>query len=537
MRTGRGTEKTELRARSRTRRRSLTQRRDPAGPARSPDDRSPESNPDEDPEPAQPRLISRAPAALGWSFVNTVVSRVGTLAIGIALARILGPEEFGTFGVALLALTAALSFNELGVSLAIVRWAGDPRLIAPTVTTISVASSAAVFALAYAFTPAFATAMGSPESAPVVRLLSLSVLISGVVATPAMLMQREFRQRTRMAIDQVNVWLGALVSLGFVLAGTGAMSLAIGRLVGAAVSGILFIVLSPLPYRFGLDRAAVRPLLQFGLPLAGASVIVFALSYADQLVVGSILGPTALGFYLLAANLAGWPVNIFSQPLRSVAPAVFARLKHSPSEMHDAFGLVLGLLAAIAFPVCLVLAGAALPVVTFVYGDAWSPAAEALRWLAVFSAFKIVFEYVYDYLVIAGASTVLLRIQAFSLLVVVPVLVLGAQTGGVGGVAAGLVAAALLVLLPLYVHQLRRAGIPARVPLRRLGPPALVSLAAGLAAWGYGYWFASDLVASLLAGGTILICACGLLFLDRSSVRLIRAALAAPTVTRAEAVS
>lgn len=536
MMAGRGAKDLEMPVGPRSRRWTRLRRRGRADPVRPLDDPSSQANQGQDTEAAQPGLINRAPAALGWSFVNTVVSRVGTLAIGIALARILGPEAFGTFGVALLALTAALSFNELGVSLAIVRWAGDPRLIAPTVTTISVASSAAVCALAYAFTPAFTAAMGSPESAPVVRVLSLSVLISGAVATPAMLMQREFRQRSRMAIDQVNVWLGALVSLGFVLADAGAMSLAIGRLVGAAVSGVLFIVLSPLPYRFGLDRSVVRPLLQFGLPLAGASVIVFALSYADQLVVGGLLGPTALGFYLLAANLAGWPVNIFSQPLRSVAPAVFARLKHSPSEMSDSFGWVLGLLAAIAFPVCLVLAGAAVPVVTFVYGEAWSPAAEALRWLAVFSAFKIVFEFVYDYLVIAGASTVLLRIQALSLLVVVPVLVLGAQTGGVGGVAAALVGAAALVLLPLYLHQLRRAGIPARVALRRLGLPALASLAAGLAAWGYGYWFASNLIASLLAGVTILICACGLLFLDRSSLRLIRAALAGRTMTRSKDV-
>ena len=55
------------------------------------------------------------------------MGRFGTLAIGIALARLLGPEAFGTFAVATVALLAMLSFNELGVSLAIVRWADDPE--------------------------------------------------------------------------------------------------------------------------------------------------------------------------------------------------------------------------------------------------------------------------------------------------------------------------------------------------------------------------------------------------------------------------
>ena len=86
-------------------------------------------------------------------MLNTLLGRLGTLAIGVALARILGPEEFGTFAVALLALLAVLSFNELGVSLAIVRWPGSPREIAPTVATLSTLSSAVLAAVTIAVAP------------------------------------------------------------------------------------------------------------------------------------------------------------------------------------------------------------------------------------------------------------------------------------------------------------------------------------------------------------------------------------------------
>ena len=33
--------------------------------------------------------------AFAWSLLNTALSRLGTLAIGILLARLLGPESFG----------------------------------------------------------------------------------------------------------------------------------------------------------------------------------------------------------------------------------------------------------------------------------------------------------------------------------------------------------------------------------------------------------------------------------------------------------
>ena len=124
------------------------------------------------------------------------------------LARVLGPEEFGTFAVAFVALMAVLGFNDLGVSLAIVRWQDDPADIAPTVNTISIVSSPCSPPAVVVAAGPFARAMGDPDAAPLVRLLSLCVLINGVVATPAAVMQRFFRQDQRTYADQVNVWLG-----------------------------------------------------------------------------------------------------------------------------------------------------------------------------------------------------------------------------------------------------------------------------------------------------------------------------------------
>src|SRR5436309_3069559 len=78
-------------------------------------------------------LAGVAGRAVGWSFLSNAVGRLGTVGIGIVLARLLGPHSFGTYAVAWVALLALLSFNDAAVSLAIVRWQSDPREIAPTV--------------------------------------------------------------------------------------------------------------------------------------------------------------------------------------------------------------------------------------------------------------------------------------------------------------------------------------------------------------------------------------------------------------------
>jgi PST family polysaccharide transporter len=482
-----------------------------------------------------PSAVSRAPRALALSFLNGLATRLGTLGIGIALARVVGPAEFGTYAVALLALTAALSFNELGVSLAIVRWPDDPEKIAPTVSTISIAASTLIAGTGFLLAPAFASAMGEPGATSVVRVMAVSVLISGTVAAPAALMQREFMQEKRMVIDQVNTWGGAITSLLLAIGGMGAMSLALGRIVGSGAALILFIRYSPLPFRLKVDREVAGRLLRFGLPLAGASIIVFAISFADQIVVGRVLGSTALGFYLLAFNLSSWPVQMFSQPLRAVAPPTFARLQHRPEAMRSTFGTIVGLLGAVTFPVCLLLAGAAEPVIRFVYGADWTPAASALVWLAVMAAFRILFELAYDYLVVVGVSRSIFTLQLITLVALVPALIVGAHTYGTPGVAAAQVVIATTVMLPLYLRLFHRAGLEVPRVLARLFLPVLIAAGVGASALALTFLLSSDIIAMLLAGCVALLALGSLVYRDRAQLALLRGSALAGAVAQEQA--
>ncbi|MFT3877021.1 MAG: oligosaccharide flippase family protein [Propioniciclava sp.] len=428
----------------------------------------------------RPKAPGSPARALVWSFANTAFSKIGGMAIGIVLARLLGPEQFGTFAVAMVALMAVLSFSELGVSLAIVRWRSDPREIVPTVTTISVLASLAFYAAGYFAAPAFSSMMGSPEATPVVRWLLVAVVVNGVVAAPAALLQREFRQGVRTAIDQVNTWLGAAVSIVLALLGWGAMSLAAGRIVGSVVSGVMFVVASPLPVRFGYNREVAGKLIRFGLPLAGASIAVFLIGYVDQIAAGAILGTVALGYYVLAFNLASWPVTMFSQPLRAVAPAAFARIQDDPAALSANFQVVFRAMAALAIPACLVIAGSAEPIIAIVYGEEWLPAAVALQWLAGFAAVRIMFELSYDFLVVVRKTGWVLTVQLIWILALGAGVWVGAQSG-IAGIAAAQLVIGVVIVLPLYLWGVHRSGVALMGALARSLPSLLVG-GAGLAA-------------------------------------------------------
>jgi len=452
------------------------------------------------PARANDSLFARAGRALGWSFASTAASKLSTLVIGIVLARLLGPHAFGTFAVATVALLALLSFNELGVSLAIVRWPDDPRAVVPTVATISVAASALMCGVCYVAAPAFSAAMGDPSATPVVRVLGLSVLVSGLSAGPVALLQREFRQDRKMIGDQVGSWTAALVSIACAVGGMGAMSLAVGQLLGSLVSAALFAAFAPAGLRFGFNPAKAGALLRFGLPLAGSSIVVFAVSHTDKLVVGAVLGPVPLGFYVLAANVANWPNSMFSLPVRSVAPALLARLQRNRPVMRSAFLSFGALLAAVTVPACAVLAAGSGPLVDLVYGPVWHASAAVLAWLALVTVVRVLFELLYDYFVVLANTRVVFTVQLLWFAALVPGLYFGARWGGPAGAAAAQLVVAVLVVAPIYLVELRRTGVGTLAFLGRLAPA--FAAGAGVAAVGglAAAFISADLVALLVCG-------------------------------------
>ncbi|MGW6571760.1 oligosaccharide flippase family protein [Streptomyces sp. NPDC054945] len=409
---------------------------------------------------AAPSLGRKVGSAARWSLINTVVMRLGNFATGIVLARFfLGPEAWGVYGIAQTVLLVLLSANELGVSLAIVRWEGDPRRFAPTVLTLSAASSCLLYAVLFAVAPAVAGVLGSPEASGVLRVMCLCVVLDGLAQVPAGFLTREFAQGRRMAVDGLNFVLSTAVTLLLAVQGWGAMSFAWGSVVGNVAALIGCCLAAPGTLTFGWDREQARALLKFGLPLAGASMLALGVVNVDTMVVGSALDPLALGFYVLAFNISGWPVRIISEAARRVSFAGFSRLADSPQALAAGFARALGVVMAGTVPICVLLAALAAPVVELIYGERWLPAARALPWLMALGLVRIGCELAYDCLVAIGHRRSLIGVQGLWLIVLIPALVIGARTGGIVGVAQGHVLVAGAVVVPVFLLALHRGGI------------------------------------------------------------------------------
>lgn len=407
-----------------------------------------------------------------WSVLNTVLTRAAGLATGIVLARLLAPDDFGAYAVALVVLNVVMSMNELGISLAVIRWEGDPGEIAPTVASLTIASSVTLYAACFSLAPAFSAWMGSASAADLIRVLCLCIVIDAITAVPAGVMTRLFMQKARAIIDLSGVVLSTVVTIGLALAGAGAWSLVVGFVGSSVLVGVGCLVASPWRFRLGFRRSLVRPLLAFGLPLALSSLLMILLVNVDYLVVGNRLGETQLGFYLIAFNLSSWPVQIISVTLRRLSLAGFSRVLEGGRSATEVFPQTLRLVLDLFVPVALPLVLLATPLITVVYGPKWAPAAAVLPWLAVLGLGRILAELTYDFLISTDHNRFTVVLHLVWLVALVPALWVGATGGGIVGVGIAHAAVVFGCVLPLVAWAAIKADVAVRALLVAVAGPA-----------------------------------------------------------------
>ena len=430
--------------------------------------------------PSLGRLIGRGAA---WSGLNAVVLRLGSFVMGIVVARILDPTDFGIFAVALTVYGIVVNLSELGVSAALIREPKDVDELAPTVFTIALGSSSLLGLAMFVTAPMLAEMLGSAAAAPTLRVLSLTVVLSGFTALPHALLVRRFQQEKRFFIDGASFLVANGLLIVLALNGSGAMALAWSRVLGLVVEAILLFIVVPDRYLPGFKKKVARQLLRFGLPLTGASIVGFLIGNSDYVIVGHSLGATSLGLYLLAYNIAGWPISVLTGIVGGVAMPTFARVQHDAKRLSHSAANALSLLASIAFPVSALLFALAEPLVICVYGSKWSGAVIALRALALFGALRVPIDLFNSVLTASGRTRALLSIQIGWLVALLPLLIVGVDRYGIEGAGLAHVVVSALVVLPAYLLILRRAGVQSRPLAGAVVRPAIASLVAGAAAY------------------------------------------------------
>lgn len=453
-----------------------------------------------------------------WSAGSSGLLRVAGMATMIVVVRVVSPEDFGIWAVALTAHSIIVNSAELGVSALLIRRDSDVAALAPSAAAIALLSSG-LFALAmFLGAPALAAGLGSDAAAPVMRVMSVSVLLVGVFSVPSALLSREFRQRALFGAKVASLVASNGVLLGLAYGGAGPLAFAWSLVAGQVVGGAVTAARAGRWYWPRLDRRASGLLVRFGAPLAAANAVNYAFLNVDYTVIGHLRGAERLGAYLLAFNVSSWPYAILSASINGVSMPAFSAAGREGLQRR--IEVTTQTVAALAFPAAALIAVLSGPLVRALYGDTWGAAAGALAILAPYGALFLITLVLGNALVGMGRSGTLLALQVVWLVTLLPVMIGLVHVAGIRGAAIAHLLVCAGIAWPAYLLLARRTvGIAPRAVLSSvLGPlvlAAVAAAAAGLAAWPFDV-----AIVQVLVGGTVGTAAYALLASPLLSARL-----------------
>jgi O-antigen/teichoic acid export membrane protein len=408
-------------------------------------------------------LRKEAARGVAWSALERWGSQLLGLAIFAVLARKLELEAFGVVGLTAVLLEYVRVFVDQGFSEAVVQRANLDKEHLDTAFWTGVLSGALLAgALALAAEP-LAAVLGEPEAlTPIIRWLSLGLVISGLASTQAALLQRRLAFRQLAARSFVAQLLSGVLAIYLAFTGWGVWAL-VGHSLGEAVFGVVMLwSVSGWRPGFAVRWRAFRELFLFGANIVGFKLLNLTSQRIDFVLIGSLLGPAALALYSAAWRIFHAMTKLLTSVMNRVAFPVFARLQDDPERLRRAFYEATQLTSLITFPAFFGLAALAPDILPFAFGEKWAASAPVMRVLAFVGILQSLTHFNGSLIKGAGKPAWRLGIASIQATVNVAAVWMGVRYG-ITGVAVAITLAGF-ALYPLGFFAVRR--LTAIEPLR-----------------------------------------------------------------------
>jgi O-antigen/teichoic acid export membrane protein len=336
-------------------------------------------------ESADDSYAGKALAGIAWRGASSVGIRLLRVVVFLILARLVAPDAFGTIALALVFITILQHFASGGLSSAIIQ---HPHLTKSHVDSVFLLSLLAGFVFGGSMlllAEPVAAIMRQDSLAPVLKALSVMPVLVGISMVPEGWLSRLMDFRVLSIRHMVAAVFSVASALVLAFLGAGVWALVAQTITETAVSCIILWTATSTTYRPGCSAnwASVREMVGFGSKVSTFDLTTVAASRGDDLLIGSILGPIALGFYSVAYRL----LTVLQETLQGmsgqVAFPLFSRLQYDQDRLRRGFTRSSSLALAISGAVFIYTAAAAPQVVALLLGDSWGPAVPVVAVLAI----------------------------------------------------------------------------------------------------------------------------------------------------------
>ncbi len=372
------------------------------------------------------KTINKRNTLLGffWSAIEKFGIQGGQFVIGIILARILVPEDFGLLAMIMVFMNVSQVFVESGLTKALIQNKARNEGDFSTVFVFNLVSSALLYGLLFLASPYVAEFYAIPILSEVLKVLGVNLILTSISIIPITRLTIAINFKLIAIVNFAAMLFSGVISIICALKGLGVWSLVIQILLRSFISLLLFWSIYKWNISFFFSFTSFKVLFRYGSKLLFASVYSHILMNMYNVVIGKAYSSTELGCYSRAKGFTEVISNTITSIIHQVSFPVLSALQEEKEKLIFFFKKSLLSTAFVIFPAMTLLSLLSDPIVRVLLNEKWLFVIPLLQWMAFTRVFYPLSSINMNVLTSIGRSDLYLKIEFIKFpIVVIPMLI------------------------------------------------------------------------------------------------------------------
>lgn len=430
---------------------------------------------------------------VAWTSLNKVLDLGFGFVIGVILARLLSPSDYGLLAMIAVFSAIAFTFLDSGFGNALIR---KPDLNEDDNTTaffFNLVAGIVLFGVIWVIAPWVSAFYNKPILTPLLRAEGSLLIVASFKIVQNTQLTRALNFKAKMIIRVVSSVLGGVSGIVAAYCGLGVWALVMMHIVDALISLVLLWVISPWRPRGRWNKDSFRYLWGYGSKLLASGLLDTIYGNIYPIVIGKFYSAADLGQYSRAKGYAYLPSQSLTGVIQQVTFPVLSQIQDDDQRLGNNYRRMLRFTVFIVFPIMIGMAALAYPLVVSLVTDKWAQCVPYLQIICFASMWYPVHAINLSLLQVKGRSDLFLRLEIIKK-AIVTIAVFVCVPFGIMGICYGAVFTSLacLAINTYYTGKLINVGFVRQ--MMDMTPTLLASLAMGAVVYFAVMPFGSDVV-------------------------------------------
>lgn len=370
-------------------------------------------------------LKQKTITGLTWSFIDNFSKQGLNFIIGIILARLLLPSEFGLIGMITIFIAISQSFIDSGFKQALIRKTNCTQIDYSTVFFFNLAVGILFFFLLFFSAGAISRFFAESQLKSIVQILSIGLVFNALAIIQVTQLTKAIDFKLQARISVIATFLSGIIGIAMAYSGQGVWSLAVKNLTGLAITSLLLWLWVKWRPSFIFSYDSFRQMFSFGSKLLFSGLLDTIYGNILLLMIGKFYSATDLGYYTRANQFSDLVSQNINTVIQRVSYPVLSTMQDDISRLKMVYQRLIKSIMFITFVLMLGLAAVAKPLVLTLIGAKWLPSVIYLQLLCFAGMLYPLHALNLNMLNVLGRSDLFLRLEIIKKVITIPFLIIG----------------------------------------------------------------------------------------------------------------